>query len=168
MRWKKVTRSELVLTTAVKLLIKFQLLFSLSEITDRKSELLTSSLTAMAQSRNDVARELASKGLLLNPLNLINIELVSFEQALEPIKHLVVDLDDFIFVSSAWAESETPPGVSRDVAAALNLYTREWMNKEDSLYFVLNSAFRTEDRQIIKPFLPFLRLLFEGFNTLPK
>ena len=72
----------------------------------------------MAQRRNDVGKELYVNGLLLNPINLTSVKLVSFNESLEPIKHLVPELDDFGFVALAWAESQTfDDGISCDVAA---------------------------------------------------
>lgn len=75
-------------------------------------------------SRNDVTEEIKTKGLNLNPINLKEVPLLSFEESLFPIQSLVKELDDFIFVVTARAENEDQfeNGITRDIACALNLY----------------------------------------------
>jgi len=47
------------------------------------------------------------------------------------------------------------------------LYTLEWTPKEESVYYILNKALRTEDRQALKPWLLYLKLLFTALSLLP-
>jgi len=53
-----------------------------------------------------------------------------------------------------------------DEAAVINLYTREWARKEESLYFILNSVLRNPNRTGIEPFFGYLRLFFEAIGKL--
>lgn len=58
-------------------------------------------------------------------------------------------------------------GLTRDESAAIYLYTMEWSNKQDSLYFILNSRLREERRSLLKPWHRYLKLLLTAFFKLP-
>ena len=50
----------------------------------------------------------------------------------------------------------------------LFLYTMPWSSGEDnSFYYVLNQALRSEDRGKVNPYFLVLRLLLEAINKLP-
>lgn len=52
--------------------------------------------------------------------------------------------------------------LTQDEIAAINLYTQE-----SEFYSKLNAVLRNRDRKLIKPFLPYLRLLVQGLLKLP-
>jgi hypothetical protein len=63
---------------------------------------------------------------------------------------------------------ENPPdNLSPDESAAIMLYTTEWEPNSDSLYFILNSTLRTEDRVKLKPWFRYLKLLLTALGRLP-
>ena len=47
------------------------------------------------------------------------------------------------------------------------LYSMEWEPHKHCLYFVLNGTLRTKDRQKLKPWLLYLRLILNAFSRLP-
>lgn len=53
-------------------------------------------------------------------------------------------------------------------AAAISLYTASWTIEQDSLYYKLNACLRSEERQLLKPYFPYLRLLLCGLESLPR
>jgi hypothetical protein len=117
---------------------------------------------------SDVAKE---KGQFFSPIDLSRQPLVTLEEACADLLPLVHNLAHYIGVSYMWVDSlrgNLPHGVSEEVAAAYNLYTREWERRSDSFYFILNEKLRSEDRHEIKPFLPYLRLMYEGQIHLPR
>ena len=56
-----------------------------------------------------------------------------------------------------------PHGLTRDEVAAINLYTQE----DCGVYSRLNTALRSSDRQHVKPYFRYLRLLLGGLRKLP-
>lgn len=58
-------------------------------------------------------------------------------------------------------------GLSQDESAAIMLYTCGWIPVMRSLYFVLNRTLRTANRDILKPWFPYLRLLIGALIKLP-
>jgi hypothetical protein len=102
------------------------------------------------------------------------MQIKSLQDSLQPIesKNMVVYLDRFLVGAKLWAEKN--PSIydnimSKDQAMALYLYTQEWkFDPEQSLYYVLNQKLRKEDRNELKPFFPFLKLLLSSLECLPK
>ena len=92
--------------------------------------------------------------------------LVSLEEAVEPLVLLVRDVRRRAWVVKQRcgnpADSLTP-----DESAAIMLYTTEWEPTNDSLYFVLNSTLRTENRKKLKPWFLYLKLLLTALSHLP-
>ncbi|CAF3361290.1 unnamed protein product, partial [Rotaria sp. Silwood2] len=92
--------------------------------------------------------------------------IVTLEEAVEPLKKIVLKVKD----NAAWAKwkCNDPPAdkLSVDQSAAIILYTMEMDNKE-CVYRALNSALRNEDRNTLKPWLLYLRLLLSALVLLP-
>lgn len=117
---------------------------------------------------SDVAAE---KGQFFSPIDLFSQPLRTLEEACQELLPIVKNLNHYIGVSYMWVDSlkgNLPYGVSAEVAAAYNLYTREWDKRSDSFYFILNAKLRSENRIEIKPFLPYLRLMYEGQIHIPR
>eukprot|EP00698_Gefionella_okellyi_P020772 TRINITY_DN6576_c0_g1_i1.p1 TRINITY_DN6576_c0_g1~~TRINITY_DN6576_c0_g1_i1.p1 ORF type:complete len:645 (+),score=85.43 TRINITY_DN6576_c0_g1_i1:266-2200(+) len=54
-----------------------------------------------------------------------------------------------------------------DEAAAIRLYTMEWKPTRNSVYYKLNQALREENREHLKPYFLYLRLLMHALRKLP-
>ena len=91
--------------------------------------------------------------------------LVPLEEALEPILPLINQLDRYIQVAKENCTYPSEHNLTRDESAALYLYTMEW--GDESFYRVLNRALRLEDRSLLKPWFPFLKLFDTTLNKLP-
>eukprot|EP01124_Arcella_intermedia_P016442 TRINITY_DN2304_c0_g1_i4.p1 TRINITY_DN2304_c0_g1~~TRINITY_DN2304_c0_g1_i4.p1 ORF type:complete len:482 (+),score=154.44 TRINITY_DN2304_c0_g1_i4:2-1447(+) len=113
--------------------------------------------------------EMSEPGLYLDPL-VLSSYVPSFEQALAPLHPLVTHLDSYAQVSLLWADSldALPFGLSLGEAAALNLYTREWPRRGDSLSCLLNQRLASERREQLAPFSGYLRLLLSALEKLPR
>jgi hypothetical protein len=75
-----------------------------------------------------------------------------------------VDAHAFLAAESGAALAESDPhGLDADEAGALMLYTME-----SELYPTLNRLLRQRDRQLLKPFFPYLLLLLTAQRKLPK
>ncbi|CAF1108312.1 unnamed protein product [Rotaria sp. Silwood1] len=83
------------------------------------------------------------------------LELVSLEEAIEPIKSLFRNLPRDVWIAKN-ASKEPANGLSSDESAAIHLYTMEI--KTRSLYSILNEMLRDRDRQKLKPWFPYLKL----------
>jgi len=105
-------------------------------------------------------------GKILTPITLDQTPLRTLNQTLEPIHSIVPNLDTFAFVSNSQF-SDRAFGLTKDQAAAIHLYTQESHPKQNSLYFKLNQALRTEDREAIKPYFHYLKLLINALSCIP-
>jgi len=62
----------------------------------------------------------------------------------------------------------SPLPITTDGIAAIHLYTLEWTNKTDSLYYIMNACLRDQNREGIKDFFPYLKLLLTAMSCLPR
>eukprot|EP00037_Helgoeca_nana_P037819 m.17889 g.17889 ORF g.17889 m.17889 type:complete len:692 (+) comp9448_c1_seq1:338-2413(+) len=94
---------------------------------------------------------------------------VSLDIAVQPLVDLFGSDDIAVaaFMAGAFADDLShrhgadPHGLSREEAAALNLYTQE------ILYRSLNTALRSMERIAVKPFFPVLKLLLQALGKIP-
>ena len=97
-----------------------------------------------------------------------NQPLVTLEKAIEPILHLFDQERLKIKVKTAKERCQHPAdGLSVDESAAIMFYTFEDVEREQSLYFVLNQTLRLENRELLKPWFLYLKLLFTALYQLP-
>ncbi|CAF1035996.1 unnamed protein product [Adineta ricciae] len=92
------------------------------------------------------------------------VPLQPLEVALQPVGNLIEDLDRNIWISKQHSKSSSH-GLTHDEAASITIYTMEMDG--NSLYRVLNKALRSENRDHIKPWLPYLKLFMTALNKLP-
>ena len=105
--------------------------------------------------------------VLLAPIVGFNAEpLVSLEEATYPLKETVPRLDTCVYVVKDRAKNPAD-GLTVDESAAIALYTMEWNPYTDSLYYILNKALRTEDRESLKPWNLYLKLLLTALDKVP-
>jgi len=75
------------------------------------------------------------------------------------------------YADEAWTYAckyENPPSkLTRDGIAAIHLYTMEWVIKQSSLYYILNEKLREQNRDSLKFFFPYLKLLLSALENLP-
>jgi len=92
-------------------------------------------------------------------------KIVSIEKALEPIEPHIDELSRFIKIAKKHCHYPSEHGLSKDQSAAVYIYTMEW--GDTTLYRVLNNALRSEDRQELKIWFPYLKLFDTALDKLP-
>ena len=92
--------------------------------------------------------------------------LVSLEEAVEPLVHIVHDIKS----KAAWAKwkCEDPPAndLTRDQSASIILYSMQWDPQNKCLYFALNATLRDENRNKLKPWFSYLKLFLTALSRL--
>ncbi|CAF0815871.1 unnamed protein product [Adineta steineri] len=92
--------------------------------------------------------------------------LVSLEKAVEPLVSLVTEVQHMAYVAKKNAQYPKD-GLSSDESAAIMLYTLEWTPRKASFYLILNATLRKENREALKPWFLYLRLVFTALSRLP-
>ena len=93
--------------------------------------------------------------------------LVSLEQAVQPLIPHIPEIEQMVYIAKKRCQKPPPDNLTIDQSAAIMLYTLEWIPREDSVYYKLNNALRTEDRQALKPWFLYLKLFFNAMSALP-
>ena len=99
--------------------------------------------------------------------------LVSLEQAVRPLISFIPEIEQMADIAKRKCQRPPPDNLTLDQSAAIMLYTLEWEPKEQSVYYMLNRALRTEDRQALKPWFLYLlslrpsdkRTVFRGIKN---
>ena len=95
-----------------------------------------------------------------------NMPVVSLEEAVKPLINIVPKIErNAYFVKENCEEPED--GLTSDESASIMLYTYESMPQEHSLYVILNATLRLEQRQELKPWFLYLRLILTALARLP-
>ncbi|CAF2644787.1 unnamed protein product [Rotaria sp. Silwood2] len=94
------------------------------------------------------------------------LSLVPLEDAVEPIVFCCPDIRRRVFIAMSNCENPTD-GLSQDESASIYLYTMEWEPREECLYYVLNATLRTENRQKLKPWFLYFKLVLTALQKLP-
>ena len=94
------------------------------------------------------------------------LPVVSLEEAVKPLRSLVVDIEQMVWIVKANCV-QPKDGLSVDESASLMLYTMKWQPEEKSFYVALNSALRVARREALQPWFPYLRLMINALGKLP-
>ena len=92
--------------------------------------------------------------------------LVSFEEAVQNLKHVMKNINKIIEKAKQHPFSQTM-GLSMDELAAIHLYTTDHSKSHRNVSFRLNQALRSGEFDNIKLWLPYLKLLVNGLHKLP-
>jgi hypothetical protein len=95
-----------------------------------------------------------------------NQPLVSLEKSIEPLISIVPDIEQMVWTVKQNCQ-KPEDGLSSDESGSIMLYTLEWEPPESSFYFILNSTLRTENRQKLRPWFLFFRLIIFALSKLP-
>jgi hypothetical protein len=95
-----------------------------------------------------------------------NYPLVSLEEAVEPLISIVHDVKRRASIAKE-GFTNSSDDLSPDESASIALYTMEWEPYTSSLYYILNSTMRSEDREELQPWFLYLKLIFTGLSRLP-
>jgi hypothetical protein len=95
-----------------------------------------------------------------------NMPLVSLEEAVFPLISLVPQIKRMVHIVKERCD-DPQDGLTIDESASIMLYTMEWVPKQKSFYFILNSTLRAENRQRLKPWFRYLKLVLTALSKLP-
>lgn len=92
--------------------------------------------------------------------------LLTLIETVQPLAELLDDLD--IMVDTALDNSRKPTdGLTVNESAAIHLYTMQWEEPNVSLYTQLNSILRSERRESLRLWFPYLKLVLTALFKLP-
>jgi hypothetical protein len=95
--------------------------------------------------------------------------LVSLEEAVEPLIHILPDVQSFAYAVKQKCRQPADE-LTRDESSAIMLYTMSWEPLDECLYFALNHTLRSpgpDRQQKLKPWYHYLRLLLNALFRLP-
>ncbi|CAF3344770.1 unnamed protein product, partial [Rotaria sp. Silwood2] len=92
--------------------------------------------------------------------------LVSLKDAVKTLGDQLDDINSRVWTATNRC-TEPADKLSPNESAAIILYTIEWDPGHPSLYSVLNKTLRLEDRNNLKPWFPYLKLLLTALFKLP-
>jgi hypothetical protein len=92
--------------------------------------------------------------------------LVSLEEAVELLIDIVPKVQRNVYIVKQNCQ-EPKDGLTPDQSASIMLYTFESEPQEDSLYAILNDTLRSEQRQKLRPWFLYLRLILTALAHLP-
>jgi len=95
-----------------------------------------------------------------------NTPLVSIDKAILPLQPIVPYITNMV-QAVKMNSSEPEEGLTRDESNSIRLYTLEWQPSEYSLFYILNKALRSTNRQLLKPWLLYLRLILKALSRIP-
>lgn len=98
---------------------------------------------------------------------------ISIEDAVIPLEPLIPDIHEKIQIAKeernrVALEDLNELDLTQDESIAIRLYTMQWNNSENSLYWLLNNSLRTaKDREQMEPWFGYLKLVLMGLMKLP-
>jgi hypothetical protein len=95
-----------------------------------------------------------------------NMPLVPLEEAVFPLVSLVPQIKRMVYIVKERCD-DPKDGLTIDESASIMLYTLEWVPKQKSFYFIFNTALRAENRQRLKPWFRYLKLILTALSKLP-
>jgi hypothetical protein len=95
-----------------------------------------------------------------------NMPLVSLEEAVDPLISLVPDVERMAWTVKQ-SQFEGEHNLTNDEEASILLYTMEWEPREKSFYIILNKTLQAANRQLLRPWFLYLRLVMTALAKIP-
>ncbi|CAF1058277.1 unnamed protein product [Adineta steineri] len=92
--------------------------------------------------------------------------LVSLEESIHSLIPLVPEVERMVSTAKQ-NHFDGEYGLTHDEAASILLYTLEWYPREKSFFFILNNTLQAANRQLLKPWFLYLRLIMTSLAKLP-
>jgi hypothetical protein len=92
--------------------------------------------------------------------------LVSLEEAVDPLISLVPEVERMAWTVKQY-HFEGEHGLNDDESASILLYTMEWEPGDKSFYIILNNTLQAANRNLLKPWFLYLRLVMPSLAKLP-
>jgi hypothetical protein len=96
-----------------------------------------------------------------------NMPLVSLEIVVEPLVSFLPAVQTYAYVAKERCQRPPADGMTIDESVSIMLYMMGWTPLDKCLYVALNAALRSVDRNKLKPWFLYLKLLFTAFSRLP-
>lgn len=110
----------------------------------------------------------SSKETKLSPLLGYSQEpLLPLAEACEPLVPIVHEIQSYAAVALVMTANEPADNLTRDESAAIRLYTMQWRTGYRSLYLSLNRTLKSCDRDALKPWFKYLKLLLTALAKIP-
>ncbi len=93
--------------------------------------------------------------------------LLTLAEACAPLVYIVGNIMTYVPVALQRTPVNPPDGLTHDESASIRLYTMEWNNGQRSLYSILNETLRTADRNDLRPWFKYLKLLLTALVKIP-
>jgi hypothetical protein len=95
-----------------------------------------------------------------------NTPLVSLDKAVVPLQSILPDIKHMVqTIRAHYCEIED--GLTRDESNSIRLYSLEWCPRESSLFYILQKALRSKNRELLRPWFLFLRIILTALSHLP-
>ncbi|UJR32319.1 hypothetical protein I4U23_019783 [Adineta vaga] len=95
-----------------------------------------------------------------------HLPIVAFDKAVQPIQSLVPELDRMIWIVQQRCQ-QIEGNLTYNESASIMLYSIEWTPKENSFHHLFNQILRSDNRQLLKPWLLYFKLLLTSYSKLP-
>jgi hypothetical protein len=96
-----------------------------------------------------------------------NMPLVSLEEAVEPLISILPRVRGYAQAAKNRCKPIPDDNLTRDASAAIILHSMKWEPRRECLQFALSLTLRSEDRQKIKPWFLYLKLMLTTLSRLP-
>jgi hypothetical protein len=93
--------------------------------------------------------------------------LLPLANACAPLVDIVHDLFRYVSVALEDTPDEPANGLTRAESASICLYTMQWTDEHRSLYSILNNTLRSADREDLRPWFKYLKLLLTAMVKIP-
>ncbi|CAF4657873.1 unnamed protein product [Rotaria socialis] len=93
--------------------------------------------------------------------------LLSLEESIQPLKSILSDIETYAHASKVLCDNPPADGLTRDESASIRLYSMEWYPTDKCLYVTLNETLRSADRNKLKPWFPYLKLILTALKKVP-
>ena len=96
-----------------------------------------------------------------------NMPIVPLETAVQPLVYLVPGVENYTYIAKQRCRKSPADDLTTDESASIILYTMGWLSSDKCLYNVFNATLRSVDRERLKPWFLYLKLLFTALHRLP-
>lgn len=93
--------------------------------------------------------------------------LLPLSKACAPLCDIIHNLSFYVQLALNETSEQPTDGLTIDESAAIRLYTIEWETSHRSLYSMLNYTLKNSDREHLRPYLKYLKLLLTALVKLP-
>ncbi|CAF0968324.1 unnamed protein product [Didymodactylos carnosus] len=88
-------------------------------------------------------------------------------KACAPLIHIIHNLLFYVQMALDKTSEQPPNGLTVDESAAIRLYTSEWKGDHRSLYWMLNRTLKVANRESLRPYFKYMKLLVTAIVKLP-